>query len=98
MTTSQPFVRQEKQRAGPVTAALMAELAGADGITAHLREDRRHIQDMDVTLLRQAVKTRLNLEMAATGEMLNIALDLKPDMVTLVPEKGRNSPQREGLT
>ena len=69
----------------PVTAASIVELAGADGITVHLREDRRHIQDRDVRLLRETVKTRLNLEMAATEEMINIAIETKPDMVTLVP-------------
>lgn len=71
----------------PVTAAAIAELAGARGITAHLREDRRHIQERDVNLLRQTVKTKLNLDMAATQEMLKIALSVKPDMVTLVPER-----------
>jgi pyridoxine 5-phosphate synthase len=71
----------------PVTAAALAELAGADGIIAHLREDRRHIQDRDLELLRQTVKTRLNLEMAATPEMLTVAREVKPDLVTLVPEK-----------
>lgn len=71
----------------PIAAAVLAELAGADGITAHLREDRRHIQDRDVRLLRQTVRTHLNLEMAPTEEMVNIALDIKPDYVTLVPEK-----------
>ena len=71
----------------PVHLALLAELGGADGITVHLREDRRHIQDRDVQLLRQTVRTRLNLEMAATSEMVAIALAIKPDMVTLVPEK-----------
>lgn len=71
----------------PVAAAAIAEFAGADGITVHLREDRRHIQDRDVTLLRKTIKTRLNLEMAATDEMVLIALQLKPDMCTLVPEK-----------
>jgi len=71
----------------PVAAAAIAELAGADGITIHLREDRRHIQDRDLKLLRQTVKTRLNLEMAATDEMVAIALQLKPDMCTIVPEK-----------
>ena len=81
----------------PVTAALMAELAGADGITVHLREDRRHIQDRDLFVLRKAVKTRLNLEMAATDEMLNIALEVKPDMVTLVPEKREELTTEGGL-
>ncbi len=71
----------------PVAAAVLAELGGADGITVHLREDRRHIQDRDVRLLRQTVRTHLNLEMAPTAEMVEIALDIKPDYVTLVPEK-----------
>lgn len=71
----------------PVGAAVLAELAGADGITVHLREDRRHIQDRDVRLLRQTVRTHLNLEMAPTSEMVQIALDIQPDYVTLVPEK-----------
>lgn len=71
----------------PVAAAVIAELAGADGITIHLREDRRHIQDRDLHLLRKTLKTRLNLEMAATEEMVAIALQVKPDMCTLVPEK-----------
>jgi pyridoxine 5-phosphate synthase len=71
----------------PIAAAVLAELAGADGITVHLREDRRHIQDRDVRLLRQTVRTHLNLEMAPTDEMVAIALDIKPDYVTLVPEK-----------
>jgi len=71
----------------PIAAAVLAELAGADGITAHLREDRRHIQDRDVRILRETVRTHLNLEMAATEEMIAIALKIKPDYVTLVPEK-----------
>jgi pyridoxine 5-phosphate synthase len=71
----------------PVSAAAIAELAGADGITIHLREDRRHINDRDLKLLRDTVKTRLNLEMAATREMIDIALSVKPDICTLVPEK-----------
>ncbi len=71
----------------PVAAAVLAELGGADGITVHLREDRRHIQDRDVHLLRQTVRTHLNLEMAPTAEMVAIALDIKPDYVTIVPEK-----------
>ncbi|MFN9170197.1 MAG: pyridoxine 5'-phosphate synthase, partial [Dolichospermum sp.] len=81
----------------PIAAALLAELAGADGITAHLREDRRHIQDRDVRLLRQTVRTHLNLEMAATEEMLAIALDIKPDYVTLVPEKREEVTTEGGL-
>ena len=81
----------------PVTAAALAELAGADGIIVHLREDRRHIQDRDLQLLRQTVKTRLNLEMAATPEMLEIAREVKPDLVTLVPEKRQELTTEGGL-
>ena len=71
----------------PVTAAALAELAGADGITVHLRGDRRHMQDRDLRLLRDVVSTRLNVEMAATDEMMAIARAVKPDQVTLVPEE-----------
>lgn len=81
----------------PVTAAAICELAGAAGIVVHLREDRRHIQDRDVELLRQTIKTRLNLEMAATPEMIGIALRIRPDMVTLVPEKRRELTTEGGL-
>lgn len=81
----------------PVAAAVLAELAGADGITVHLREDRRHIQDRDVTLLRQTVRTHLNLEMAATDEMVAIALALQPDYVTLVPERRQEVTTEGGL-
>jgi pyridoxine 5-phosphate synthase len=81
----------------PVTYALLAELGGADGITVHLREDRRHIQDRDVELLRQTVRSRLNLEMAATPEMEAIALGIRPDMVTLVPEKRQEVTTEGGL-
>ncbi|RUT09220.1 pyridoxine 5'-phosphate synthase [Dulcicalothrix desertica PCC 7102] len=81
----------------PVAAAVLAELAGADGITAHLREDRRHIQDRDVRLLRQTVRTHLNLEMAATEEMAAIALDIKPDYITLVPERREEVTTEGGL-
>ena len=70
----------------PVTAAALAELAGADGITVHLRGDRRHIQDRDLRLLREVISTRLNVEMAATDEMVTIAAEVKPGQVTLVPE------------
>ncbi len=70
----------------PVAAAVLAELAGADGIVVHLRKDRRHIQDRDVRIIRKIVQTKLILEMASTTEMLGIALDIKPDLVTLVPE------------
>ena len=81
----------------PVAAAVLAELAGADGITVHLREDRRHIQDRDVRLLRETVRTHLNLEMAATDEMVAIALEIKPDYVTLVPEKREEITTEGGL-
>jgi pyridoxine 5-phosphate synthase len=70
----------------PVYAAAIAELAGADGITVHLRQDRRHIQERDIELLRTIIKTKLNLEMAITMEMVKIALKYKPDICTLVPE------------
>ncbi len=81
----------------PVTAAGMAELAGADGIVCHLREDRRHIQDRDLRILREVVQTRLNLEMAATEEMIRIALATQPDIVTLVPEKREELTTEGGL-
>ncbi len=81
----------------PIAAAILAELGGADGITAHLREDRRHIQERDIRLLRQIVKTHLNLEMAATDEMVAIALEIKPDYVTLVPEKREEVTTEGGL-
>ena len=71
----------------PVEAAFVAERAGADGITVHLRMDRRHIKERDLRLLKETVKTRLNLEMAVTEEMLRIALEVKPHQVTLVPER-----------
>jgi pyridoxine 5-phosphate synthase len=81
----------------PVAAAFIAELAGADGITVHLREDRRHIQDRDLKLLRETVTVRLNLEMAATTEMVNIALSVRPDLCTLVPEKRQELTTEGGL-
>lgn len=81
----------------PVAAAVFAELAGAEGITAHLREDRRHMQDRDIYLLRQTVRTRLNLEMAGTTEMIRIALDVVPAMVTLVPERREERTTEGGL-
>ena len=92
-------LRQARQAAvpDPVSAAVIAELAGARGITAHLCEDRRHIQERDVSLLRQVVKTKLNLEMAASQEMLKIALSVKPDMVTLVPERREEVTTEGGL-
>ncbi|GAB4198951.1 MAG: pyridoxine 5'-phosphate synthase [Coleofasciculaceae cyanobacterium] len=81
----------------PVAAAVLAELAGADGITVHLREDRRHIQYRDVYVLRQTVRTHLNLEMAPTDSMVAIALDIKPNYVTLVPEKREEVTTEGGL-
>ncbi|KJU83934.1 pyridoxine 5'-phosphate synthase [Candidatus Magnetobacterium bavaricum] len=81
----------------PITAAALAVLGGADGITVHLREDRRHIQERDLTLLRQIVNVPLNLEMAATQEMIAIALERRPDMVTLVPEKRQELTTEGGL-
>ncbi len=79
------------------TAAAICELAGAEGIVVHLREDRRHIQDRDVRLLRQTVKTKLNLEMGAAEEIIAIALEVDPDMVTLVPEKRQELTTEGGL-
>ena len=92
-------VRQARQisEPDPVTAAGLVELAGADGITIHLREDRRHIIDRDVRILRETVQTRLNLEMAATAEMFRIALQTLPDIVTLVPEKREEVTTEGGL-
>jgi pyridoxine 5-phosphate synthase len=81
----------------PIAAAVLAELAGADGIIVHLREDRRHIQDRDLRIARQTVRTKLNLEMAATDEMQRIALDMRPDIVTLVPEKREELTTEGGL-
>ncbi len=82
----------------PVAAATLCELAGADGVTVHLREDRRHIQDRDVRVLRETVRGVLNLEMAATDEMLRIAREVKPDFCTLVPEKREEQTTEGGLT
>jgi len=81
----------------PVAAAVLAELAGADGIVVHLREDRRHIHDRDVRILRQIVQTKLILEMASNHEMVGIALDIQPDLVTLVPEKREELTTEGGL-
>ena len=81
----------------PVAAAILAELAGAEGITVHLRGDRRHIKDRDVELLRQVVATKLNVEMAATPEMVKTALRLGPDQVTLVPERPQELTTEGGL-
>ncbi len=92
-------VRQARKERNPdpVAAAVLCELAGANGITVHLREDRRHIQDRDVRLLRQTVKTFLNLEMALTDEMLGIALEVLPDAVCIVPEKREELTTEGGL-
>ncbi|MFQ5709588.1 MAG: pyridoxine 5'-phosphate synthase [bacterium] len=81
----------------PVAAAIAAEMAGADGIVCHLREDRRHIKDKDLYLLKEIVKTHLNLEMAATDEMIGRATEVVPDMVTLVPEKREEITTEGGL-
>jgi len=81
----------------PVQAAFVSEQAGADGITVHLREDRRHITDRDVRILRQTIQTRMNLEMAVTGEMVDIACEIKPHFCCLVPEKRQEVTTEGGL-
>ncbi|MCZ7599343.1 MAG: pyridoxine 5'-phosphate synthase [Gammaproteobacteria bacterium] len=81
----------------PVAAAAVVELAGADQVTVHLREDRRHIQDRDLRILRETIQTRLNLEMADTAEMRRIALETRPGTVTLVPEKREEQTTEGGL-
>ncbi len=81
----------------PLAAAVLAEMAGAQGITVHLRGDRRHIQDRDVELLQKTISTRLNVEMAATGEMASIAARIKPFQVTLVPERPQELTTEGGL-
>lgn len=92
-------IRQARQarEPEPLAAALAAEMAGAAGITVHLRSDRRHIQDRDVELLRQTIATKLNVEMAVTAEMARIALRIKPDQVTLVPERPQELTTEGGL-
>jgi pyridoxine 5-phosphate synthase len=92
-------LRQARRAAypDPVAAALLAELGGADHITIHLREDRRHIQDRDLQVMRKTVTTRLNLEMAATQEMVKIAYEIRPDEVTLVPERREELTTEGGL-
>jgi len=85
------------QQPDPVTAALIAEQAGVDGIVCHLREDRRHINERDVRLLRELIKTRLDLEMAATDEIVKIACDIGPELATLVPEKRQELTTEGGL-
>jgi pyridoxine 5-phosphate synthase len=87
----------ERGEPDPVAAALDCEAAGAHGITAHLREDRRHMQDRDLWKLREAIKTRLNLEMANAPEIIGIALKLKPDIVCLVPERRQEVTTEGGL-
>lgn len=81
----------------PLAAAVLVELAGADGLVVHLREDRRHIQDRDLRLLRELTRTKLDLEMAADDEMVKIALSVRPDLVTLVPEKRQELTTEGGL-
>ena len=81
----------------PVSAAVLAELAGVDGIVVHLREDRRHIKDRDLRILRKVIQTKLILEMASTNEMVGIALDVQPDIITLVPEKREELTTEGGL-
>src|SRR5262249_49428829 len=92
-------IRQARraQEPDPVAAAVLALLGGADGITVHLREDRRHIQDRDLRLLRQTVTQRLNLELAAVGPILDIACEVKPDEATLVPERLQELTTEGGL-
>ncbi|NCO56716.1 MAG: pyridoxine 5'-phosphate synthase [Nitrospirae bacterium CG18_big_fil_WC_8_21_14_2_50_70_55] len=92
-------VRQARRGSSPdvMTAAVHAEMGGADSITVHLREDRRHIQEADVRILRQSIATRLNLEMAATGEILAIALEVVPNQCTLVPERRQELTTEGGL-
>ena len=85
------------QQPDPVTAALIAEQAGADGIVCHLREDRRHINERDVRLLRELIKTKLDLEMAAVDEIIKIACDVGPELATLVPEKRQELTTEGGL-
>jgi pyridoxine 5-phosphate synthase len=88
---------RERGEPDPVAAALGCEAAGAHGITAHLREDRRHIQDRDIWKLREVIRTRLNLEMANAAEIVNIALKVKPDIVCLVPERRQEVTTEGGL-
>ena len=92
-------VRQARRakQPDPVQAAVLAELGGADGITVHLRGDRRHVQDRDVSVLRQTVTTRLNIQMATTQEMTHLALTVKPNQVTLVPERREELTTEGGL-
>jgi len=91
------YAGRDRGEPDPIEAALICEAAGAHGITAHLREDRRHIQDRDVWKLREAIKTRLNLEMAATPAMVEFALRVRPNIVCLVPEKRQELTTEGGL-
>src|SRR5881398_393497 len=88
---------REQGEPDPIAAALICEQAGAHGITAHLREDRRHIQDRDIWKLRESVRTRLNLEMANAPEIVGIAEKLKPEIVCLVPERRQEVTTEGGL-
>lgn len=92
-------VRQAREtfEPDPVAAAFICEVAGAHGIVSHLREDRRHMQDRDISLLREVVSIKFNLEMAATDEMVKIALEIKPDQITLVPERREEVTTEGGL-
>ena len=91
------YAGRDRGEPDPIEAALICEAAGAHGITAHLREDRRHIQDRDIWKLRETIKTRLNLEMANTPEMIDIALRLKPHIVCIVPEHRKEVTTEGGL-
>ena len=88
---------RKSQFPDPVAAVIMAELAGVDGIVVHLRQDRRHIQDRDVRMLRNVIQTKLILEMAPTSEMVGVALDIKPELINLVPEKREEFTAEGGL-
>ena len=94
---SQPSARRDAQEPDPAAAAVLALLGGADGITLHLREDRRHIQDRDVRIVRELVKNRMNLEMAAVDAIIDIACTVKPDEATLVPERREELTTEGGL-
>ena len=91
------YAGRDRGEPDPIEAALICEAAGAHGITAHLREDRRHIQDRDIWKLRESIKTRLNLEMANTSEMANIAAQVRPNTVCVVPEKRQEVTTEGGL-
>ena len=88
---------RKSQFPDPVAAVIIAEMAGVDGIVVHLRQDRSHIQDRDVRMLRNVIQTKLILEMAPTSEMVGVALDIKPELITLVPEKREEFTAEGGL-